>query len=166
MNDGECSGSPGIARGLQRMPESRADLWRCPNCGNTFVSKNMWHSCGRFELEPLFERSEPHVFELFERFIAFVQDLGPVTVIPQKSRIAIQALVRFTGCIPRKDYLECSFWFTRRRASPRFHKIERFGPSAFGHYTRIRSEAEFDDEFRSWLHEAYQVGQRKHLDRS
>jgi len=102
-------------------PDRRVgDLWVCPKCGNTFTSPNMSHSCGQFELAASFARSEPHVFELCQKFISLVQDVcGPVTVIPQKTRtdeyiwVAIQARVRFVACYPRKSYLLCHFWFAR-----------------------------------------------------
>ena len=29
-------------------------LWRCPECGHTFVTRNLWHSCGRYTLDPHF----------------------------------------------------------------------------------------------------------------
>lgn len=29
------------------------ELWQCPRCGERFVTPNMWHSCGKFTLDPL-----------------------------------------------------------------------------------------------------------------
>lgn len=139
------------------------DLWQCPMCGNRFVTKNMWHSCGKFELEVLSSRSEPNVFRLYKRFVELVQACRPVTIIPRKTRVAFQVRVRFAGAIPRKSYLLCGFWFTRRRDHPRFRKITKYAPRVYGHQVRVESEDEFDEEFRSWIREAYEVGQQKHL---
>lgn len=45
------------------MPPSQ--LWQCPRCGAKLVTANGRHSCGTFDLEPLFARSSHvHVFRL------------------------------------------------------------------------------------------------------
>ena len=123
----------------------------------------MWHSCGKYSLDALFARSEPHVFKLYKRFEQLTKTCGPITVIPQKSRVVFQVRVRFAGAVPRKSYLQCSFGFDRRRDNPRFYKIEKYAPRWFGHYCRVRREEELDEEFMSWIREAYTVGEQKHL---
>jgi hypothetical protein len=143
-------------------PEAR-DLWRCPRCGAQFVTPNMWHSCGSFALEPLFARSAPHVFPLFQRLVELVQAAGPATIVPQKSRIVFMVRVRFLNVIPRKSHLLVSFGFARRHDSPRFHKVEQYSPRWYGHQTRVESEGAFDAEFVGWIREAYAVGQQEHL---
>ena len=42
------------------MPSKLKPLWRCPKCGEKFITKNMWHSCGKRSLKALFSGSEPH----------------------------------------------------------------------------------------------------------
>lgn len=64
------------------MPSKLPPLWKCPKCGERFVTKNMWHSCGKFTLEELFARSEPHVYQLFNQFAEMMRKCGPVTMIP------------------------------------------------------------------------------------
>jgi hypothetical protein len=139
------------------------ELWQCPKCGERFVSPNLWHACGTFSLEALFARSEPHVFQLYQQFEHLVKACGPITVIPQKSRIAFQVRVRFAGAIPRKSYLQCSFGFRRRVEHPRFYKIEQYTPHWYGHHCRIERDEEFDEEFKKWIREAYAVGEQRHL---
>jgi hypothetical protein len=136
------------------------DLWQCPRCGEWFITANMPHSCGKFSLEELFAHSDPQVFQLFRRFEELVRALGPVRMIPQKSRVVFQVRVRFAGAVPRKSYLQCGFGFHRRREHPRFYKIEQYAPRWFHHYTRVEREEDFDDEFRDWIREAYAVGRQ------
>jgi hypothetical protein len=123
----------------------------------------MWHSCGAYSLEDLFARSEPGVFQLYLDLVRLVEAIGPVTVIPQKTRISIQAQVRFLGCYPRKNYLQVGFWFAREIPSPRFLKITKYAPKAYVHEIRVASKDEYDEEFTGWVYEAYQVGLRRHL---
>jgi hypothetical protein len=121
----------------------------------------MWHSCGRFSLDALFAKSEPHVPKLFKKFAKMVRACGPVRMIPQKTRAVFQVRVRFAGCYPRKSYLLCAIALPRRRDSPRFVKIVEYTPHFIAHHFRIYSESELDAEVQSWLHEAYDVGAQK-----
>ena len=143
------------------MESSKAELWQCPKCGETFITPNMPHSCGKYSLEALFSRSEPHVLRLFRRFEELVKACGPVRVIPQKSRVVFQVRVRFAGAVPRKSYLQCAFGFHRRREHPRFYKIEQYAPHWFHHHTRVEREEDFNADFVDWIREAYAVGQQE-----
>ena len=92
-------------RGMNRPSSGRA-LWRCPRCGERFTTRNQWHACGSFDIEALFVRSQPIVRRLYDRFLKLVRESGPVTVIPQKTRIALQVRMRFAALMPQKDVLK------------------------------------------------------------
>jgi hypothetical protein len=72
-------------------------LWACPVCGQTFVSRNMPHSCQVVGLDAFFEDAAPELRELFERYVAAVRENGNVVVNATKSRVALQARMRFAG---------------------------------------------------------------------
>lgn len=55
---------------------------------------------------------------LFDAWLALIEQFGPVTVIPQKTRIAFQTRVRFAGAIVRRDLVWCTFWLKRPIARP------------------------------------------------
>lgn len=139
------------------------DLWRCPQCGERFVTAGLWHSCGKYRLEDLFARSEPHVLRLYRKYEKLVRAIGPIHVIPQKTRIVFQVQVRFAGAVPRRSHLRVGFWLTRKLKNPRFQKVETYTPRAHGHFLALASEDEFDAEFKGWMREAYRIGERKHL---
>jgi Domain of unknown function (DUF5655) len=136
-------------------------LWRCPKCGERFVTANIWHACGNFALKDLFARSDPGVLKLFRRFARMVRACGPVRMIPQKSRVVFQVRVRFAGCQPRKSHLICSIALPQKVPNPRFIKITSYGARFIGHQFRIHHEGELDAEVQSWLQEAYRVGAQK-----
>ena len=140
------------------MPKKLAPLWRCPKCGERFVTTNMWHSCGKFTLEELFARSEPHVIKLFRKFKKMIRKCGPVTMIPQKTRVVFQVRVRFGGCYPRKSHLVCALALPRLNGDPRFYKTEKFAAHFIGHWFRVYSEADLDADVQRWMCEAYEVG--------
>ena len=145
------------------MPSKQKPLWTCPKCGNKFVTKNMWHSCGKYNLDDLFASSEPHVRKIFDKIVELIKVLGSFTVIPQKTRVTLQVRVRFLSIMIRKSHLICGFWFAKTHKSPRFHKIEEIAPKAISHEVRIESLDDFDEEFKSWLKESYAIGKQKHL---
>lgn len=141
-------------------------LWTCPECGAQFVTRNMWHSCGKYSLKELFSRSDPHVIELFDRYAELIGRCGPVTMIPQKTRVVFMDRVRFAGALPRKSHFIATFGFLRKVDSSRFSKIENYGNDWWGHYCPVMSEKDFDKEFIGWIKEAYEVGKQSHLKRS
>lgn len=147
----------------RKAPVSLKPLWRCPKCGAKLVTRNMWHSCGKYTLKDLFARSEPNVPKLFHKFAKMVRSCGPVTMIPRKTRVVFLDRVRFAGAYPRKSYLLCGIALPRRVNHPRFIKIETYAPHFHGHLFRVQSAEDLDREVQAWLHESYKVGQQMHL---
>jgi hypothetical protein len=135
-----------------------SELWVCPLCGNSFAGKNMAHSCGRFELDALFTRSEPNVRAVFDTLAARVGALGAVTVIPQKTRATFQSRVRFLSVYPRKSSLVAGIWLRAPRASPRFRKIEHLGSSNFVHEVLLSRPDDVDAELIGWVRDAREAG--------
>jgi Domain of unknown function (DUF5655) len=141
-------------------------LWTCPKCGAKFVSANMWHSCGRYRLVDLFARSQPHVFEVFQKFRRMVKSCGPVTMIPQKTRVVFMVRMRFAGATVRKTNLRVGLILERRLSrDPRLEKVESFSPSCHGHYFRIDRADQLDDAMLGWIREARDCGTQKHFER-
>jgi Domain of unknown function (DUF5655) len=138
-------------------------LWRCDLCGETFVNKNAMHSCGRFSLDALFAKSEPHVRAMFERLQAIAIACGPIHTIPQKTRVVFQVRMRFLALYPRKASLLCGFVLARRVEHPRFEKILSVGPRSHVHDLRLTSVDEIDADVRRWMREAYASGEQQHL---
>jgi hypothetical protein len=140
------------------LKSNQKPLWKCPNCGERFTGKNMWHSCGRFSLEDLFARSEPHVAQVFREFARMVRACGPVHMIPQKTRVVFQVRTHFAGVTPHKSHLICHFILPRKVENKRFSKIETFNPRCHAHSMRVDNEAELNDNVGRWLKQAYKVG--------
>lgn len=115
------------------------------------------------ELDESFARSSPEMRSLFDRLLEKVQECGPVIVIPQKTRIALQVLVRFMNVMPRKDHLVVEFWFTEERHDHRFFKVEKYANRTYGHFARLEKESDLDDNFKRWICASYRIGERKHL---
>lgn len=87
-----------------------------------------------------------------------VRACGPVTTIPQKTRVVFQVRVRFAGCYPRKKHLVCAIALREKLKHHRFIKTEAFGPHFVGHYFIVASPEDLDEEVQAWLRQSYRVG--------
>ena len=138
-------------------------LWICPECGHEFVTANMWHSCGNYDLDTHFTNSEPHVRETFEAVVRATQTFGPVTVYAQKTRIVFMVRVRFGGVVTRRRWLNLSLWLTERVQHPRLVHTDVFGPRSYGMRFKLGSPDQVDEDLIRLIGHAYSVGQQKHL---
>ena len=134
---------------------TRRPLWVCPKCGARLVTRNLWHSCGRFTVKDLFAKAPPDVLDLARKYVDLLYSLGDVQVIPQKTRLVCVARVRFAGLSPRKDGFRATFALRRWLKSPRIVKTEDYGPKWRLHYVDIRRVSDIDTELRRWLQESH-----------
>lgn len=142
----------------------RSAVWTCPRCGRSFAARNQAHACAPpGNLDDHFEGKSPVVREIFDRIVAVVTEMGPVEIIPQKSRIALHARVSFAVFVPRTRWLNGHLVLAERVESPRFVRIESLSARNHVHSFRLHGVAEVDDEFVGWLRLAYEVGRQKHL---
>ena len=143
-----------------------APLWTCPRCGRAFANPRQSHSCAPLSrLDDHFAGSAPEVRAVFEAILAAVRRLGPVTVLAEKSRIALQVRMSFVALVPRKRWLNGHLVLARHVDSPRFLSVQAYSPRNVVHTFRLHGPEEVDPEFTGWLGEAYRVGEQRHLDR-
>ncbi len=143
----------------------KKSLWKCSKCGEEFTTKNQWHSCGSFNLDDHFKDCQPHVRALFDRFVALVEECGPVKIIPQKTRIVFQTRMRFAALMPQKKQIRGHLVLAEPVSSECFDRVESYSPRNHVHVFHISTEEQFNDEFTQYLSAAYDVGDQKHLDR-
>jgi hypothetical protein len=139
-------------------------LWRCPACGRCFANLHQSHTCGLHDLDHHFARKPPAVRALFDRLLAEAERLGPVIVLPEKTRIAFQVRMSFLAVMPRRDGLRGHFVLAHRLESPRWLKIETISPRNHVHVFSLTGPEQIDAEFRERLAEAYAVGAQEHLE--
>jgi hypothetical protein len=142
---------------------TRPPLWRCPRCGREFANRNQSHACGRHDLEHHFTNKPRSIRALFDAVVAAIREIGPVDVLPEKTRVAFHVRMSFAQITPRRRWLDGHVVLARRLESPRFRRIETFSPRNHLHAFRIAGVDDIDEEFRSWLREAYAVGEQRHL---
>ena len=128
-------------------------LWHCPSCGRTFANRNQTHTCAPLgDLDTHFASCDESVRETFDRILAAI---GPVTVLPEKTRIALHVRMSFAVFTPRRHWLNGHLVLARRIDSPRFTRVETYSPRNVLHAFKLAAPSEVDDEFVGWLREAY-----------
>ena len=143
----------------------RSPLWRCPKCRRHFANRNQSHACGRHTLAHHFQGKPRAIRALFDGVVAAIRAVGPVRVLPEKTRIAFQVRMSFAQVTPRRAWLDGHVVLARRLEHPRFRRIQTFSPRNHLHEFRLAHLAELDADFHAWVAEAYLVGKQDHLDR-
>ncbi|MBC7789245.1 MAG: hypothetical protein H7Z74_04820 [Anaerolineae bacterium] len=133
-------------------------LWQCPRCGHRFVTKNLWHSCVRVSLATHFRGKPPDRKRTFDRWLQAARVCGPTIAYAQKTRITIQARVRFAGAVVRVGHLDATLWLRRRVTHPLLDRVEDFGRIGYVHHFRLTSPGDIDTELKALMCEAHQVG--------
>lgn len=139
-------------------------MWECARCGRSFAHQNQVHTCAPLaSLDDHFAGTAPEIRAAFDVVIAAVSALGPVEVLPEKTRIALHVRMSFAAFMPRRNWLNGHLVLARQVDSPRFLAVQVFSPRNVVHSFRLVSPAEVDRQFVTWLAEAYRVGAQEHL---
>jgi hypothetical protein len=126
----------------------------------------MWHACGDYSVEGFLAGKGARARALFDRLAELVQMCGPVRVAPAKTRVAFMVCVRFAGVSQISDRgMTVAFSLPHPITHARIRKVEHLAAGWYGHYLRITSPEELDDEVRGWLCESYRLmGEQRRLD--
>jgi hypothetical protein len=138
-------------------------MWTCPRCGRSFANRNQQHACGPLDLERHLAGRDPEVLAIFERLVELAERNGPVTVLPEKTRVAFQVRMSFDAFALRRRWVDGHVVLARRLEHPRFRRVETFSPRNHLHQFRLERLEEVDEEVAAWLAEAYRVGEQRHL---
>lgn len=137
-------------------------LWLCPDCDRHFANRNQSHACGRHSLDTHFSGKTPKVRAIHDAFLAMLEEFGPVTTLPEKTRIAFQVRMSFAQLTLRKDWALGHFVLARRAEDPLFVRIESFSPRNHLHAFRLDDPAQVV-RLKDYAREAYAVGRQEHL---
>ena len=121
------------------------------------MTRNLWHSCGRCRLADPFAGKPPDLRRTFNGFDSVARACGPVDIYAQKTRIVIQARVRFAGAVVRRDWLDAGVWLKRPSRHPRLHRVESFGHLGYGLRFLLRKPEDVDEALTRLIQEAYHI---------
>ena len=94
---------------------------------------------------------------------SLTRTLGPVQVLPEKTRIALHVRMSFAAFTPRRHWLDGHLVLPRHASHPVFRKIEVYSVRTVVHTLRLSHPDEVDGALFALLSEAYRVGEQRHL---
>src|ERR1700742_1119833 len=101
-------------------------LWICPACGRGFANPNQSHACGTLvALETHLAGKSERVRAIFAAFRALIEEAGPVTILPEKTRIAFQVRMSFAQLTLRRNWVLGHLILAGPSEDPVFTRIER-----------------------------------------
>ncbi len=142
----------------------RSRLWRCPTCRRSFANRNQTHFCGRHTLAEHFAGKPKAIATTYRAFVSALRDLGPVKILPEKTRIAFQVRMSFAQLTPRRQWIDGHLVLARPTPAACIRKIESFSRRNHVHYFRLASVEDITPELVALMRDAYAVGEQKHLD--
>ena len=142
------------------------NLWTCRKCGRRFANTNQTHTCARLHtIDHHFRDTPVETKRLYQAFRRALASVGPVRVLPEKTRIAFQVRMSFAQVTPRRRWLDGHFVLARRAPGPHVRRIETFSARNHVHYFRLTEANQIDADFLALAREAYRVGAQQHLPR-
>ena len=112
-------------------------MWTCPRCGRSFANRSQPHACGPLDLDRHLAGKDPEVVAIFRRLVELAERNGPVTVLPERTRIAFQVRMSFAQVTPRHRWIDGHVVLARRMTRPRFRRIETISPRNHVHHFRL-----------------------------
>jgi Domain of unknown function (DUF5655) len=104
------------------------------------------------------------IVDLYERFAKLVEACGPFEYVISKDGIAFKGQRRnFAVAKPKNHWLDGVLILQRPLEDSRIRVSQRYTKRLFGNQFRVTKPDQLDDEFTSWIREAYQVGEGLHL---
>jgi hypothetical protein len=138
-------------------------MWRCPVCRRQFANRNQSHFCGRYELASHFRGKPAAIRQLYELFVAEVQRCGPVTILPEKTRIAFQVRMSFAALQVQCSKIIGHLVLAHRHERACFVRIDSISRHNHVHHFRVERPEDLGKDLRAFIKKAYAVGQQKHL---
>lgn len=140
-----------------------AELWQCPHCLRSFANRNQSHACGTHDLAHHFEGKPAEIRALFDLFVAALQSLGPLTVLPQKTRVAFQVRMSFAQLTPKRRWIDGHLVLAERHEGPPVRRITSLSPRNHVHEFRLTSAEDLGPDLLELMRRAYLVGEQRHL---
>jgi len=141
-------------------------MWTCPNCRQKFYNKNQAHSCGHYTVDDFLRGKTQQAIDLFHLFLSEYKKIGDFELHPVKTRVALLTKMRFCSINKAgKDFISIHLVLTQVHNSSCFYKIDNINNRFFIHHAKIKSKTDINDELKKFMREAYDIGQRKHVQR-
>jgi len=138
-------------------------MWECPSCQRRFANRNQSHFCGRYALGLALRGKPAAVRKLYELFVKRARRCGPVTIVPEKTRIALQVRMSFAALRLQQTKLVGHLVLAERHEKPCFNRIDSISRHNHVHHFQIANPRDLNREMSDCIRKAYSVGRQEHL---
>jgi hypothetical protein len=138
-------------------------MWVCPKCKQRFVNTSQSHSCGSYSVENFLKNKSDHGVALFKAFLRAYDSIGPYTLHPVKTRVALLTKMRFASVnrIGTK-FLSGHLVLTTAQPPELFHRIDNLNNRYFVHHFKIYTAKDLLP-LKKYFKMAYATGNRDHI---
>jgi hypothetical protein len=127
--------------------------WTCPDCERRFLRRGQGHECSpAMSLDDYLATAPPHEPPVVHAVLDHLAGLGDdVHIEPVSVGIFLKRAQSFAELRPMTRWEALTMRLPRRVESRRFSRK----PMGQWHTVNLRTPADFDDDVRDWLTEAY-----------
>ena len=133
-------------------------LWTCPDCKRTFGKTNQGHTCAPAMTEKEYFATGPD-FErpIFDEVKAFLSALADDIRFEFVSvGVFFKKRSTFGELRPLTKWSNLSFNLPRKVEHPLITRSQQYGTNRWYYVVRLKAPADFTDDVRGWLAEAYE----------
>ncbi|HYK40753.1 MAG TPA: DUF5655 domain-containing protein [Thermoanaerobaculia bacterium] len=117
----------------------------------------MGEKAGEFTVDAHFAGKPPEVRKVYERLLALLAKIGPVSEDPKKTSIHLVRESALAGVEVRRDYLLLNLKTDYPIEGPRVERAEKLSANRYHTKVKLSAIAEVDAEVKRWLKDAYSL---------
>jgi len=130
--------------------------WTCPDCGRLFRRSRQSHECApAMSLEEYLATGPPHEGPIVEAVLAYARTLGPLHIEPVSVGVFLKRTGRFAELRPMQKWEALSFSLPRKVGHRTITRKVVAYHGRYWHVANLKGPADFDQELKAYLAEAY-----------
>ena len=119
----------------------------------------MAHACGPHTVEDFLAGKGPTALDLWQRLVAAVEQCGPFTYAPARTRVAFMVRVRFLAVTALSDRgMTFHMWLRATADASLVFRVDHLAPHTHIHWLRLTRTDQIDESVQDLLCAAYAVG--------
>lgn len=132
-------------------------MWICPKCKRNFRSTNQWHSCKTIDAVDHFKNKPPVIKAIYDKLIATVNKIGPVTINAVKSAIFLKTKSTYIEIKPKKEYVLIAFFLDKEVKEFPISRVVQLSKNRFAHVIHLQNPTDINKQVIVWLKESYKL---------
>ena len=135
--------------------------YTCPTCKRKLLGPNQFHSCYVTDKATHINKMSTDIASLFEVLLSHLQSFDKIEIIYLKTCVQFKIGATFLSVYPKKDRLILEFQLAREEDQFPIYICKRLSKNRVLHRVALGEIADFDQQLRNWLSEAYHTIKKK-----